>query len=97
MAACQQTHVTRNAEVKSEGNLSFLSFSFVLILRYLFYFTMIHNVVVLYLNLLIVHVAVPFDYNKPKWPIPYRYENAEIFCVGSSYEVMWQLENKAFV
>lgn len=49
---------------------------------------MIHTVVVLYLSLLIVHVAVPFDYNKQKWPVPYRYENDEIFSVGSSYEVM---------
>lgn len=42
---------------------------------------MIHTVVVLYLNLLIVHVAVPFDYNKPKWPVPYRYENADVFSM----------------
>lgn len=33
---------------------------------------MIHTVVVFYLNLLILHVAAPFDYNKSKWPVPYR-------------------------
>lgn len=27
MAACQQSHVIRNAEVNSEGSLSFVSFS----------------------------------------------------------------------
>lgn len=42
---------------------------------------MVHTVVVLYLNLLIVHVAVPFDFNKPKWPVPYRYENADSMSI----------------
>lgn len=76
VAACQQSHVTRNAEVNSEARLSFVSFSF-----FFFTLTMIYTVVVLYLNLLIVHVAVTFDYNKPKWPVPYRYEKADIFSL----------------
>lgn len=40
---------------------------------------MIYTVIVLYLSLLILHVAVPFHYDRSKWPVPYRYENADMF------------------
>lgn len=76
MAAYQQSHVTRNAEVNFEGSLLSVSFFFPFKIFYVYIYsyiyTMIHTVFVLYLNLLILHVAVPFDYNKCKWPVPYR-------------------------
>lgn len=40
MAACQQSHVTRNAEVNSEGTLSFVSFS---LFPFLYVFIFYHD------------------------------------------------------
>lgn len=76
--AYQQNHVIRNAEVNAERRLSSVSFLFSRFFFFLSqYFTMIPTVVVLYLNVLILlNVAACFDDNKPKWPVPYRYENA---------------------
>lgn len=73
MAVWQQSHVMRNTEVNSETILSPSLFFFKLFQD----FTMIHSVAVLYLFMLsLLRVAAFFDHHNPKWPVPYRYENA---------------------